>query len=415
MKRATKAMRSISINGGYAGIHSLDLKQRYGESLRQKAGATRMWIQPPGTPTVGEAYLRAFRSTGDKVFLDAAREVGGALAWAQNRHGGWTYLEDVAKVSKDFSREKRGDGRCVFDDNTSQAALSFLMNLDCDLDEAWLDEAVERGIGMMLSAQCDNGAWQQAYPQARGYSKDYTFNDNAMNDCLRVMLEAWAHYGDERCLKSAKRCGEFIIASQIDEPQAGWAQQYDEDLKPSWARSFEPPGVCSAVTARNIRTLVDLYLKTRDERFLEPIPAAIEWLARSPIRKNVWARLYEPKTNRPIYGDRDSKVHYTLEEISEERRGGYSWQSNYGIPGVIALYHEIKRLGADAYLDKQTKARAEAERNRSGGNAPRARSMIAGLNESGLWVEKGWIKTNVFVAKMRVLSDYMAASGGQAE
>ncbi len=39
----------------------------------------------------------------------------------------------------------------------------------------------------------------------------------------------------------------------------------------------------------------------------------------------VWARLYEIGTNRPVFGDRDGKVHYDVKEISEERRRGYAW------------------------------------------------------------------------------------------
>ena len=62
------------------------------------------------------------------------------------------------------------------------------------------------------------------------------------------------------------------------EPQAGWAQQYTHDMKPAPARWFEPASINGATTSRNIRTLIDLYTKTGAEKFLAPIPAAIEWL-----------------------------------------------------------------------------------------------------------------------------------------
>ena len=39
-----------------------------------KAGPTKAWVQPPGTPNVGMAYLTAFQLTGDPVLLEAARE-----------------------------------------------------------------------------------------------------------------------------------------------------------------------------------------------------------------------------------------------------------------------------------------------------------------------------------------------------
>ena len=39
----------------------------------------------------------------------------------------------------------------------------------------------------------------------------------------------------------------------------------------------------------------------------------------------VWARYYEIATDRPIFGDRDKSIHDTVDEISRERRNGYSW------------------------------------------------------------------------------------------
>ena len=68
MKKAADYFRSISTNGGYAGIYSPDLKKRYGEALYEKAKPTEIWVQPPGTPTIGQCYLRAWRITGDKYF-----------------------------------------------------------------------------------------------------------------------------------------------------------------------------------------------------------------------------------------------------------------------------------------------------------------------------------------------------------
>ena len=78
MKKAADFFRSISTNGGYVGIYSLDLKQRYGEALYEKAKPTEIWVQPPGTSTIGQCYLRAWRVTGDEYYLDAARDVARA-------------------------------------------------------------------------------------------------------------------------------------------------------------------------------------------------------------------------------------------------------------------------------------------------------------------------------------------------
>ena len=60
-----------------------------------------------------------------------------------------------------------------------------------------------------------------------------------------------------------------------------------------------------------MRLLIDLYLETGDEKYLEPLQRAIAWFKRSEIAPGNWARMYEIGTNKPVYGDRDGKIHYT--------------------------------------------------------------------------------------------------------
>ena len=48
--------RSVSINGGYLWRYSGDLKLREGEG---QASEHTAWVQPPGTPSVGQALLDA--------------------------------------------------------------------------------------------------------------------------------------------------------------------------------------------------------------------------------------------------------------------------------------------------------------------------------------------------------------------
>lgn len=52
LKKATTYFRSISTNGGYAGIYSLDLKDRYGEALYEPIKPMEIWVQPPPEPLV---------------------------------------------------------------------------------------------------------------------------------------------------------------------------------------------------------------------------------------------------------------------------------------------------------------------------------------------------------------------------
>jgi len=412
MAKATDYFTSISTNGGWVGMYSLDLKQRWGEGLYEKAKATQIWVQPPGTPTVGKTLLRAFRATGEERYLAAARNTGRALVWGQRTEGGWDHRVDVSHLTPDARVPERKKGHCSFDDNISQGAVDFLMDLDETLDEPWLDDGVALGLRFLLRSQFPNGAWPQWYPLRGGYHDYYTFNDNAINDCIRVLLDAHRRYGKKEYLAGAKRGGDFIIVSQVKPPQTGWAQQYSHDLKPAKARSFEPAAICSATTARNIRTLVDLAVYTGDTKYLGPIPAALDWLDRSKLKAGLWARLYEVGTNKPIYGDRDGKVHHTLQEISEERRTGYSWQSGYGVTSAKAYYERVRQIGPAVYAKGRTTPPSPAGlAKRAKSLEPRVKNVIAALDAEGRWVDDGKrVRCQTFVANMSVLCDYVEAA-----
>jgi len=410
MKRAADYFRSISTNGGYVGMYSPDLQERYGEALYEKARPNEIWVQPPGTPTIGQCYLQAWKVTGDKYYFDAARDVARALVWGQRRIGGWDHRVDIAHLTADAKTPVRKKGRCTLDDNITQGALKFLIEADSVIDESWLTEGVELGIAFMIKSQFANGAWPQWYPLRGGYNDYYTFNDNTINDCIDVMLKAHKAYGKDEYLACAERGGDFIIASQLARPQAGWAQQYSHDMKPAWARTFEPPGVCSAATARNIRTLVQLYIYTKDDKYLAPIPAAIEWLNKSRIGENLWARLYEAKTNRPIYGDREdgNKIHYDYEKVSLKERTSYGWRGEYGIGSAISYYRRVKAIGAEAYLAQQQKKPSPKVRTQRAKDAePAVRKAIAAMDEKGRWTTKNMITCETFVRNFRILCNYL--------
>ena len=92
-KKTLKAAASyyrekVASHGGYVYYYSLDLKESWGEG---KAGPDILFVQPPGTPTVGMAYLKAFEATGERFYLDAARETAEALVYGQLETGGWTW------------------------------------------------------------------------------------------------------------------------------------------------------------------------------------------------------------------------------------------------------------------------------------------------------------------------------------
>ncbi len=426
---------NIAANGGYLWRYSSDLTMREGEFHPAfdtvRPTKSQIWVQPPGTPSVGLAYVRLFETTGDSAYLGAAEEAAGALEWGQLARGGWDYKIDFDSVAsrKWFYRRDKEAGvdptgrrnTATFDDNVTQSAMRLIMAVDklTGFEKAHHGAAMY-GLDFMLESQFENGAWSQRYPLPDNYTGFYTFNDNSINDCIDVMLIAWKTYSDSTYLESALLGGDFIVASQIDPPQEGWAQQYDADLNPAWARSFEPAAVCPAVTGRNIRTLVQLYLETGEERFMECIPSAIGWLERSripapvgfrdvrgPIADGLWARFYELGTNTPVFGDRDRKVHYVYGEISEERKCGYGWYGNYGTR-AIDLYNAVLSAGREGYIASRDAAPADqARREQALAMEPDIRAIVSALDEEGRWVKDGWISMRTYVRNIDTLREYL--------
>ncbi|MDP7050614.1 MAG: pectate lyase, partial [Verrucomicrobiota bacterium] len=105
MRKGARFMRSISAEGGYLWRYSSDLKLVAGEV---KASRTMIWIQPPGTPSVGEAFLKAYEATGDAYLLDCALAVGDCLAMSQLASGGWDYRFDFASPQRWYRQVDRG-------------------------------------------------------------------------------------------------------------------------------------------------------------------------------------------------------------------------------------------------------------------------------------------------------------------
>ncbi len=457
LEKATAYIRSIATEGGYLWRYSPDLKTRAGEN---DATDTQIWIQPPGTPSMGMAFLRAYEATGDARYLDAARGAATALVVGQLESGGWDYLidfnpkmspkwyrrSDVGRISAADAAKRKNIS--TYDDDNTQSALRFLLAY-CDAAKGSSDprdvriqDARDYGLAKLMEAQRPNGGWPQRwngekidpqkYPvQAARFPKDYpreypkvdymghyTFNDNTHRDCVLTLLEAGRRLGRPEFRAAALRGGDFLILAQLPEPQPAWAQQYNPQLEPAWARSFEPPSVCSGESVGVMRLLVDLYVETGDKKYLEPLPRAIAWFKRSQLAPDTWARMYELGTNTPIYGDRDGKIKYRVEDLSPERQTGYSWKGAYGVAGAIAYYEQVLSAGRETIQKRQVAADSLRRGRRDGRGAgggggleAQVKEVIAALDEKGRWVSsyRGTenISSDTFIANVRLLSSYL--------
>jgi hypothetical protein len=478
LRKATEFyLEKVSTHGGYHFAYAEDLS--YGRS-EHKEGPHAVEVQREGTPVVGMAYLEAYGATGDRYYLEAARTTALALVAGQHCSGGWDYFIEFDPAERK-KYPYRADGPCrdistypgnpvtSLDDNETQAVMRFLARVDKALDfkDAAIHEASRYAFDNLIKAQYPNGAWPQrfnrfpdpakhpvkraSYPKTwswqwpgTNYASHYTFNDNSISDMIDAFLEGARIYREPRYLAAAEKGGEFILLAQMPEPQPAWAQQYDADMHPAWARRFEPPSVTGGESQGIMRTLLVLYRETGNRKYLEPLPRALSYLKRSAlppvaqpseIRRRatggrrdqmVLARFYELETNRPLYVTKGTRV--SVKNGNSSLLDGYdlayddsSVITHYGVlvsgAELPAIEEEYQRL---AKADPATVRRPDdlhglspwSERPRAKSSAsmlaPRVKEAIAAMDPRGAWLDTGSIgKTDkivqVFAAHEMVL------------
>jgi hypothetical protein len=346
LSKGIEYFHSINIKGGYVYHYLIDMSRKWGETEYYDE---TIEVQPPGTPAVGMSFITAYEATKNPRFLEYAEETAMALISNQNKHGGWDHT--ITFGSDNFNRD------VSFDDNQSQSAIRFIIKVDKHSDSKEISEGLERALNMMLKSQFENGAWSHYYPRQGNYHDYATFNDGGINNCINVMIDADKVYRKSEYRESIKKAGHYLFISQLPPPQPGWAQQYNEFLQPAWARTFEPPSVCPQVTLRNINSLIDIYLVTGDDLFLEPIPDAIRWIRESKLQNGKWGRFLELGTNKPLYYDRGRIKVNSVEELSIERRLTYGYEQDLSaeFDSTESRYREILNLGRSRFLKNRNK------------------------------------------------------------
>lgn len=439
MHRAASYFRNqVATHGGYVYHYSLDLSERWGEGL---ASPDQIWVQPPGTPTVGMAYLRAYEATGDPFYRDAALEAGLALVYGQLESGGWTNLVDFDPTSERAAMYRNGKGKgknnSSLDDGQTQSAIQLLVQLDDAMEQQHqaIHEAATVALEALLAAQFPNGGFPQVwtgpvdprpvlpanYPdydwrtegRIKNYWDMYTLNDNVTGNVADVLMDAYQVYGDEKYRTALEKLGDFLLLAQMPQPQPGWAQQYNVVMQPIWARKFEPPGVSGDETQEVIETLLAIAHFTGDRRYLTPIPAALAWLQRSRLADGRLARYYELITNRPLYmsrrGDR-----YSLTYDDENLPSHYGWKSESRIDQLRKSFQRV-RAGKPPIPPpsrKQVLHRASAAINALDGD-DRWISTFGGqrlVGQAKMAVGEKYLSSQVFSDNLRALSDLVGSS-----
>ncbi|OQC04755.1 MAG: Pectic acid lyase [Candidatus Hydrogenedentes bacterium ADurb.Bin101] len=400
------------------------------------------WVQPPGTPSVGLAFLDVYKKTRDPYYLEAAVETARALVKGQLQSGGWAYsIEFDPDKRKGYAY--RSDGRTdahnvtTLDDDTTQAALRCLIKVDHTLDfkDATIHEAALFGLDSLLRAQYPNGAWPQRYTEfpdpanypvkkatypeewsrvykGTDYTGYYTLNDNTLADTIALMDLAAETYAEERYRAAWRKAGDFILLAQMPDPQPAWAQQYDVGMHPAWACKFEPPAITGGESQGILRVLLALHAKTGDHRYLDSAGRALAYLKASRLPDGHLARFYELKTNTPLYFTKTYELTYSDADTPTH----YSFTSYSSLDAIEADYRAACDAKGEAPPDKKTEPTAAPP------SAEEVKKVITALDARGAWVESGRLRyhgeedptrevidTQTFIANIGLLSTYIAA------
>lgn len=439
MKKAvTYAHTHLAREGGYAS--SYDKEGKIGE-VEHGESPTIISIQPPGTTTMGLAMLRAYRATGDELFLQAARDAAGALMKSQLASGGWhsDFDFEPEKVRRFHLRSQweAGDketgkrrNHSTLDDNKTQSALMLMLEVSYEAafqNDKALQKAREAALDTLLAAQAPCGAWPQqfdgpadasapvlkaSYPETwsrtfpkEDYTSYYTLNDGNLSEIAKVLTRAHELEKDERYLTALKRLGDFLIMAQMPEPQPVWAMQYDRGMHPAWARKFEPPSVTAFESLNAMETLHSLWVLTGEEKYLSPMQAALAWYERSKLPDGTHARFYELKTNKPLFFVKDT---YELTYDDGNLPTHYSFKDDR--QDDVDDFKERLALPREKLLAKWAGPQTPKEwMSRAKGAADKARRALESLDSEGRWLKNDRIDGAEFTRNLNAMSYYVEA------
>ncbi len=445
MKKAVSyAHTHLAREGGYAS--SWDKEGKIGEVEHGKS-PTIISIQPHGTTTMGLAILKAYQATGDEVFLSAAKDAAKALLKCQLATGGWYsdfdfdpakarnfhLLSDLEAGDKEPGKRRNSS---TLDDNKTQSALLFLLEMCHEpacAGDMELKRRTKTAFDALLAAQAPNGGWPQqfkgpydatapvvkaSYPAEWSrtfpkidYTGYYTLNDGNLERIAHVLTRAYDLEKDERYLTSLKKLGDFFLLAQMPEPQPVWAQQYDRDMHPAWARKFEPPSVTGYESLGALEVLHGLWILTGDDKYLAPMKSALAWFDRSKLPDGTYARFYELHTNKPLffvaekyeitYDDSNMPTHYSFKDDRQDDIDAFKKK-------LAQTREELQRKLAGPQTPKEWASRAK-------GAVAKAQKAADSLDSEGRWIKGDAIEGGEFVKNLNAMAWYVEAKKKSGE
>ncbi|WP_426039807.1 pectate lyase [Brevundimonas sp. DC300-4] len=451
MKRATRFMtNTVAVGDGYVWSYTPDLSRRWGEL---EASPTMIWVQPPGTATMGNLFLDAYHATGDEDYYAAATRVADALVRGQLPSGGWNYVIDTAgEASLDRWYDTFGKNawrmeefqhhypNATFDDVTTQDAANFMLRIWLEKRDARYRGPLDKAIGFVLESQYPSGGWPQRYPRVpdgglhgnADYSGYITFNDDVSAENIKFLTFCYQSLGERRFLDPIRRAMDCFIATQQPSPQPGWAMQYEVgDLEPVGARSYEPRALATHGTAGNLDQLMDFYVLTGQRKYLARVEEGIDWLEAVTLPELLWrdgkkhSTYVEIGTNEPLWvhrrGSNVANGEYYVNEDPRDIVVHTGGLRSIDVAGLRARYAELaaktsaQASAGSALLAEPgavalpryftTQARRVSDLNSgslrataSRTSAERVDTLVAELNAEGYWPSLLASTSNPYVA-----------------
>jgi len=199
----------------------------------------------------------------------------------------------------------------------------------------------------------------------------------------------------------------------MPDPQAAWAQQYNANMQPAWARRFEPASITGGESQGVLRTLMAVYRETGDKKYLRPIPRALKYLRSSQLPNGQLARFYELKTNRPLYFTKNYELTYNDDDMPTH----YGFKVGSKLDAIQAEYARL--IKADPASLKPRSSTPSYKMSQSLAN--QTQQVVESMDARGAWPEEGRLRANddfkgkhiistqTFIKNVGILSKFIAA------
>jgi hypothetical protein len=201
-----------------------------------------------------------------------------------------------------------------------------------------------------------------------------------------------------------------------------WGQQYNMQMEPAGARTYEPPSLLPAFTYDHAMLLLKFYQYTGDRKFIARVPEAIQWLEKTRLPDNATEdgkythpQFVEIGTDKAIYVHRKgSNVvygHYYVDNNDKNLLVHYYGKARVNIQKLKDEYARVSTLSPEeAIKNSPIKAgsftgEATPQKslvlNRYESNIPtsdaKVKELISTLDAKNRWLTKHAMISNPYI------------------